>query len=110
MLYEVITKNAGRFVLRIEDTDEARSTEASVNAILESMEWLGIDWDDGPYFQTQRHDIYNEHIDRLVEQGHAYYCDCTPEEVNAMREEARAKGLNRITSYNVCYTKLLRQL
>lgn len=86
-------KNAGRFVLRIEDTDEARSTEASVNAILESMEWLGIDWDDGPYFQTQRHDIYNEHIDRLVEQGHAYYCDCTPEEVNAMREEARAKGL-----------------
>ncbi len=86
-------KNAGQFVLRIEDTDEARSTKESVDAILESMEWLGIDWDDGPYFQTQRHDIYNEHIDRLVEQGHAYYCDCTPEEVNAMREEAKAKGL-----------------
>jgi glutamyl-tRNA synthetase len=86
-------KNAGQFVLRIEDTDEARSTKESVDAILESMEWLGIDWDDGPYFQTQRYDIYNEHIDRLVEQGDAYYCDCTPEEVNAMREEAKAKGL-----------------
>nr|WP_319491391.1 glutamate--tRNA ligase [uncultured Desulfobacter sp.] len=86
-------KNAGQFVLRIEDTDEARSTKESVDAILESMEWLGIDWDDGPYFQTQRYDIYNEHIDRLVEQGDAYYCDCSPEEVNAMREEAKAKGL-----------------
>ncbi|WP_321491635.1 glutamate--tRNA ligase [uncultured Desulfobacter sp.] len=86
-------KNAGRFVLRIEDTDEARSTKESVDAILESMDWLGIDWDDGPYFQTQRHDIYAEHIDRLIEQGHAYHCDCTPEEVDAMREEAKAKGL-----------------
>nr|WP_321399629.1 glutamate--tRNA ligase [uncultured Desulfobacter sp.] len=86
-------KNAGQFVLRIEDTDEARSTKESVDAILESMEWLGIDWDDGPYFQTQRYDIYNEYIDRLVEQGDAYYCDCSPEEVNAMREEAKAKGL-----------------
>ena len=86
-------KNAGQFVLRIEDTDEARSTKESVDAILESMEWLGIDWDDGPYFQTQRYDMYNEHIDRLVEQGDAYYCDCSPEEVNAMREEAKAKGL-----------------
>ena len=86
-------RKGGKFVLRIEDTDEARSTQESVDAILESMEWLGIDWDDGPYFQTQRYDIYNEHIDRLVDSGHAYYCDCTPEEVNAMREEAKAKGL-----------------
>lgn len=86
-------KNAGQFVLRIEDTDEVRSTKESVDAILESMEWLGIDWDDGPYFQTKRYDIYNEHIDRLVEQGDAYYCDCTPEEVDAMREAAKAKGL-----------------
>ena len=86
-------KTKGQFVLRIEDTDEVRSTKESVDAILESMEWLGMDWDDGPYFQTQRHDIYNEHIDRLIESGHAYYCDCTPEEVDAMREEAKAKGL-----------------
>ncbi len=86
-------KTKGKFVLRIEDTDEVRSTQESVDAILDSMKWLGIDWDEGPYFQTQRHDIYNEHIDRLVASGHAYYCDCTPEEVNVMREEARAKGL-----------------
>ena len=86
-------KTGGKFVLRIEDTDAARSTQESVDAILESMEWLGIDWDEGPYFQTQRHDIYNEYIDKLVESGHAYHCSCTKEEVDAMREEAKAKGL-----------------
>ncbi|RLB86100.1 MAG: glutamate--tRNA ligase [Deltaproteobacteria bacterium] len=87
-------KTKGKFVLRIEDTDEARSTEESVTAILESLEWLGIDWDEGPYFQTQRYDIYNEHIEQLVASGHAYNCSCTQEEVNAMREEARANGKN----------------
>lgn len=86
-------KTKGKFVLRIEDTDEVRSTEESVDAILESMEWLGMDWDDGPYFQTQRYDIYDEYIEKLISTGHAYYCSCTPEEVNAMREEAKAKGL-----------------
>ncbi len=87
-------KTHGKFVLRIEDTDEARSTKESVTAILESLEWLGIDWDEGPYFQTQRYDIYNEHIERMVASGHAYYCSCTTDEVNAMREEARANGKN----------------
>ncbi len=87
-------KTKGKFVLRIEDTDEARSTEESVTAILKSLEWLGIDWDEGPYFQTQRYDIYNEHIEKLVESGHAYNCSCTKEEINAMREDARAKGKN----------------
>ncbi len=82
----------GKFVLRIEDTDEARSTKESVDAIFESLEWLGIDWDEGPYFQTQRYDIYKEYIQKLVASGHAYYCDCSPEEVEAMREEARATG------------------
>ncbi|MFN2437094.1 MAG: glutamate--tRNA ligase [Desulfotignum sp.] len=77
----------------IEDTDEDRSTKESVDAILESLEWLGIDWDEGPYFQTQRKEIHDRHIEKLVEDGHAYYCACTPEEVNAMREQARAKGL-----------------
>lgn len=85
-------QQGGKFVLRIEDTDEARSTKESVDAIFESLEWLGIDWDEGPYFQTQRYDIYREYIQKLVESGHAYYCDCTPEEVEAMREEARATG------------------
>jgi glutamyl-tRNA synthetase len=86
-------KTGGKFILRIEDTDEDRSTQESVDAILESLEWLGIDWDEGPYFQTRRKDIHNRYIEKLVEKGHAYYCSCTPEEVNAMREEARAKGL-----------------
>ena len=85
-------KTKGKFVLRIEDTDAARSTEESVDAILESLEWLGIDWDEGPYFQTQRSHIYDEYIKKLVESGAAYYCSCTPEEVNAMRQEAKAKG------------------
>jgi len=85
-------KTKGRFVLRIEDTDAARSTSESVDAILESLEWLGIDWDEGPYFQTQRYPIYNEYIEKLIESGHAYHCSCTPEEVDAMREEAKAKG------------------
>ncbi|MBF0211649.1 MAG: glutamate--tRNA ligase [Desulfamplus sp.] len=85
-------QKGGRFVLRIEDTDEARSTKESVDAIFESLEWLGIDWDEGPYFQTQRYDIYKDYIEKLVESNHAYYCDCTPEEVEAMREEARATG------------------
>lgn len=89
-LYARQTK--GKFVLRIEDTDEARSTKDSVDAIFESLEWLGIDWDEGPFFQTQRYDIYNQYITKLVESGHAYYCDCTAEEVEAMREEARASG------------------
>lgn len=86
-------KHGGTFVLRIEDTDTVRSTQESVDAILHAMNWLGMDWDEGPFFQTQRHDIYNEYIDRLVEGGHAYHCDCTKEAVDAMREEAKAKGL-----------------
>ncbi len=85
-------KKKGKFVLRIEDTDAARSTEESVDAILESLEWLGIDWDEGPYFQTQRYDIYNEYIEKLIESGAAYYCSCTPEEIDTMREEAKANG------------------
>jgi glutamyl-tRNA synthetase len=85
-------KTHGRFILRIEDTDEARSTEESVDAILKALEWLGIDWDEGPYFQTQRKDIHGRYIEKLVENGHAYHCSCTPDEVNAMREKARANG------------------
>jgi len=85
-------KTKGKFVLRIEDTDAARSTKESVDAILESLEWLGIDWDEGPYFQAQRSDIHNEYIDRLLASGHAYHCSCTPEQVDTMREEAKANG------------------
>ena len=82
----------GRFVLRIEDTDTARSTKESVDAIFEALEWLGIEWDDGPYYQSQRFDIYREYIDKLIASGHAYYCTCSAEELEAMRAEAMEKG------------------
>lgn len=82
--------HGGEFVLRIEDTDRERSTDESVQAILDGMEWLGLDYDEGPYYQTQRFDRYREVIQQLLDDGHAYYCYCTPEELDKMREEAMA--------------------
>ncbi len=76
----------GRFILRIEDTDTERSTQASVDAILEALEWLGIDWDEGPYFQSERVEIHKAHIQKLLDSGHAYYCNCSQEAVEAMRK------------------------
>jgi len=88
--YLFARKHGGEFVLRIEDTDRARSTEEAVQVILDSMAWLGLDYDEGPFFQTQRFDRYREVIDQLLEAGHAYHCYCTPEELDAMRAEATA--------------------
>jgi glutamyl-tRNA synthetase len=82
----------GQFVLRIEDTDAARSTETSVDAIFEALEWLGIDWDKGPFFQSRRTDIYLEYIQKLLDAGHAYYCTCPAEAVEEMRQKALAHG------------------
>ncbi len=82
----------GRFVLRIEDTDRVRSTKESVDAIFEALEWLGIDWDDGPYFQSERLELYGEYIDKLAQAGKAYYCTCSPEKIDAMRKAAMAAG------------------
>lgn len=82
----------GRFVLRIEDTDLKRSTRESVDAIFEAMEWLGIDWDDGPHFQSERFDIYREYVGKLLASGHAYHCDCPPEKVEEMRQKGLAAG------------------
>ncbi|MFZ5812606.1 MAG: glutamate--tRNA ligase [Thermodesulfobacteriota bacterium] len=84
--------SGGAFFLRIEDTDQTRSTEENTRGILDSMAWLGLDHDGEPVYQSRRFDLYNEYIDRLLESGHAYYCSCTPDEVEAMREEARARG------------------
>lgn len=83
-------KHGGRFVLRIEDTDRERSTQESVNAILEGMTWLGLEYDEGPFYQTQRFDRYKEIIDQLMQQGHAYHCYCSKEELEAMREQQMA--------------------
>lgn len=86
-------QNSGKFILRIEDTDRERSTDEATSAILESMQWLGLDWDEGPYFQSQRYDIYNSMIEHLLSIGQAYHCHCSPEELEQRRKEARAKGL-----------------
>jgi len=78
----------GEFILRIEDTDVARSTEKAVKAILDSMQWLGLDWDEGPYFQSQRLAIYQNHVDKLLSEGKAYRCYCTPGELEEKRKRA----------------------
>jgi glutamyl-tRNA synthetase len=84
----------GKFLLRIEDTDRERSTQAAVDAIFDGLKWLGIDWDGEPVFQSSRLKRHVELAERLVKEGKAYYCYCTQEELEAMREEARAKGLS----------------
>ena len=84
-------KHGGAFVLRIEDTDLERSTAESVNAILEGMTWLGLEYDEGPFYQTKRFDRYNEVIDELMEKGLAYRCGCSRERLDKLREEAMAK-------------------
>ncbi|HXZ91469.1 MAG TPA: glutamate--tRNA ligase, partial [Burkholderiales bacterium] len=84
--------HGGSFVLRIEDTDLERSTEASTHAILESMRWLGLDWDEGPFFQMQRLPRYQEVAERLIAEGHAYRCWASREELDVMREAQRARG------------------
>lgn len=85
-------RHKGTFILRIEDTDRSRSTEESIRIIIEGLNWLGLDWDEGPYRQTERMDIYREHVERLLKQGMAYRCYCTPEELDARRKEALAAG------------------
>ncbi len=110
-------RHGGKFILRLEDTDRARSSEASTRRIIADLKWLGIDWDEGPdiegdsledwlkpdapivkrgdqesYFQSERLDIYRRYIDQLLESGRAYKCFKTPEELDAMRQAARAAG------------------
>ena len=82
-------KHGGQFILRIEDTDRERSTQESVNAILEGMTWLGLNYDEGPFYQTQRFDRYKEVIAQLLEQGDAYHCYCSKEELDDIREKQR---------------------
>ena len=85
-------KHKGCFVLRIEDTDVARSTQQAVDAIIASLKWLELDYDEGPIFQMQRLDRYAAVVKTMVEQGSAYYCYCTPEELDTTREAQRARG------------------
>ncbi|MEY3106473.1 MAG: hypothetical protein RIT35_639 [Pseudomonadota bacterium] len=83
-------KHGGKFILRIEDTDLERSTQASIDAILEGMAWLGLDYDEGPFFQTHHFNRYKEIIQQLLAQGDAYYCYCSKEELEQLRTEQMA--------------------
>ena len=84
-------KHGGKFVLRIEDTDRERSTTESVNAILEGMTWLGLEYDEGPFYQTERFDRYDEVIQQLLDNGHAYKCYCSKEKLEKTRALQMAK-------------------
>ena len=83
-------KHGGKFILRIEDTDLERSTQSSIDAILEGMAWLGLDYDEGPFFQTHHFNRYKEIIQQLLAQGDAYYCYCSKEELELLRTEQMA--------------------
>jgi glutamyl-tRNA synthetase len=85
-------KQHGKFILRIEDTDVARSTQESVDAILEGMTWLGLDWDEGPFYQSDNFPLYKEYVQRLLDAGKAYKCYCSAEELDAKREKALKEG------------------
>lgn len=82
----------GSFVLRIEDTDQTRSTRESIDEIMDAMEWLGLSWDEGPFRQSERLPIYREHAEKLLESGSAYKCYVTPGELEEMRKEAQGRG------------------
>jgi glutamyl-tRNA synthetase len=84
--------HAGKFILRIEDTDRERSTKEAIDAILDGMEWLGLDYDEGPYFQMQRLDRYQEALQALIDRGLAYPCYTSPAELEALRGEQMARG------------------
>ncbi|MFC3151344.1 glutamate--tRNA ligase [Litoribrevibacter euphylliae] len=95
-------QHGGQFILRIEDTDQTRSTQESEDQILEAMRWMGLEWDEGPdvggphgpYRQSERKDSYRQYAEDLIEKGHAFYCFRTPEELDVIREERKAAGLN----------------
>jgi len=101
-------KCGGTFVLRIEDTDQLRSTDESTRAILDAMTWLGLNWDEGPYFQAEQVAIHREMVQKLIDEGKAYYCTCSPEELTARRKKALAEG--RKPKYDgTCRDKGLRR-
>lgn len=84
--------HGGQFILRVEDTDKERSTQASIDAIVDALTWLRLEWDEGPFFQSARSAIYREHTDRLLREGTAYRCYCSPEELEAKRRAAMSSG------------------
>jgi glutamyl-tRNA synthetase len=105
--------NHGVFILRIEDTDQERKVEGAVEMIIDSLKWLGLDWDEGPYFQSQRLELYRRYAEQLVKEDKAYYCFCTPERLEAMRKRQIASKIP--TGYdrhcrNLTYEQLREEL
>ena len=100
--YLLARQTGGQFILRIEDTDQKRYVPGSEKELIDSLHWLGINWDEGPdvggpygpYYQTQRKDMYQEYAQKLIEAGHAYYCFCTPERLEQVRKEQRSRKEN----------------
>lgn len=98
-------QHGGEFILRIEDTDQLRSTRESEQQIFDALRWLGIEWNEGPdvggphgpYRQSERGEIYAKYAKELVDAGHAFYCFCTAEELEQMRAEQQARGETRVT-------------
>ncbi len=85
-------QSEGTLILRIEDTDEERSRDEALESIVEALTWLGIDWDEGPIYQSDRLDLYRDYVSLLMNSGHAYYCFCTIEELDERRKEAQEEG------------------
>jgi glutamyl-tRNA synthetase len=90
--YLIARQSGGTFILRIEDTDRTRSTEEYIASIMEGMQWLKLGWDEGPYRQTDRFDVYRSYAEKLEQEGKAYLCYCSPEELDERRKEALAQG------------------
>lgn len=106
--YLFAKRNNGKFILRIEDTDQTRLVEGAIENLIDSLSWAGVEYDEGvfvengkvvqkgeygPYIQSQRLDIYNKYVDELIEKGHAYYCFCSKERLDAVRDEQKTKGM-----------------
>ncbi len=100
--YLLARQQGGTFILRIEDTDVERSTQESTDAILQAMEWLGLDYDEGPFFQSERFPLYREMVARLEAEGKAYRCYCTPEELERKREASLASNSGRLGYDGTC--------
>ena len=97
-------RHDGAFMIRVEDTDQGRRTEGAVEAMLDSLRWVGLDWDEGPdiggpvapYVQSERLDLYHRVAEQLIAAGHAYRCYCTPERLNQVRKEQEEAGSDTI--------------
>lgn len=99
----------GQFILRIEDTDQQRSTDESTKAILDAMTWLGLDWDEGPFFQAQRVDLHRHMVQNLLSEGKAYYCVCSPEELEEKGSAPLQRGESRSMTVHAGIKAFLKQ-